>query len=58
MAEAEQRLPAYRRRVGEAFGLQEELDAKTTELAALEADLAANDKAAVDDCVVPEMAAA
>jgi len=58
MAEAEQRLPAYRRRIGEAFGLQEELDAKTTELAALEADLAANDKAAVDDCVVPEMAAA
>jgi len=57
VTEAEQRLPGYRRRVGEAFGLQEELDAKAAELAALEADLAANTVAANDDAV-PEMAAA
>jgi len=55
--EAAQRLPGYRRRVGEAFGLQEELDAKAAELAALEADLAANTVAANDDAV-PKVAAA
>ena len=43
LAEAEQRLPGYRQRVGEAFGFQAELEAKEAELVALEADLAAND---------------
>jgi hypothetical protein len=57
VAEAEQRLPGYRRRVSEAFALQEELDAKAAELAALEADLAANIVAANDDAVA-EVAAA
>ncbi len=45
VAEAEQRLPGYQRRLGEGFGLQEELDSKRAELAALEVDLAANAKA-------------
>lgn len=43
LAEAEQRLPGYERRVGEPFALQAELDTKADELKALEADLAAND---------------
>lgn len=45
MAEAEARLPGYRRRLGEGFDLQDELDQKRCELEALEADLAANDRA-------------
>ena len=49
VAEAEQRLPGYQRRLGEGFGLQEELDAKRAELIALEVDLAANDRAVDDD---------
>ena len=49
VAEAEACLPGYERRIGEAFGLQDELDAKRAELRALEADLAANDRAANDD---------
>jgi hypothetical protein len=58
VAEAEQRLPGYRRRIGEGFDLQEELDAKRAELQALEADLAAHDKvAAADDAVAGEAAA-
>ncbi len=48
VAEAQQRLPGYRRRVGETFALQEELDSKAAELKALEADLAANTVAAND----------
>ena len=43
LAEAQERLPGYERRVGEPFLLQDELDAKADELKALEADLAAND---------------
>jgi len=58
VAEAEQHLPGYARRLGEAFGLQEELDAKRTEMEALEADLAANDKAAANDDAAVEVAAA
>ncbi len=58
MAEAEQRLPGYERRLGEAFELQDELDAKRAELGALEADLAANDRAAANDYDAPEVAAA
>ena len=42
LVEAEQRLPGYRQRIGEAFAFQDELDAKETELAALEANLAAS----------------
>jgi len=57
VSEAEGRLPGYQRRVGEAFDLQEELDAKRAELAALEADLAANDRAGNDDAA-PEGAIA
>ena len=49
VAEAEQRLPGYERRLGEAFDLQEELDAKAAEMEALEADLAANEKFAAND---------
>jgi len=41
LVKAEQRLPGYRQRIGEAFAFQDELDAKETELATLEADLAA-----------------
>ena len=44
-------MEAGHRRVGEAFNLQEELDAKTAELAELEADLAANTVTANDDAV-------
>ncbi|MDQ2801461.1 MAG: lactate dehydrogenase, partial [Pseudomonadota bacterium] len=58
VAEAGQRLPGYARRLGEAFDLQEELDAKAAELAALEADLAANDKVAANDDAASEAAAA
>ena len=43
LSDAEARLPAYERRVGEVFALQDELDAKADELKVLEADLAAND---------------
>ena len=57
VAEAEQHLPGYERRIGEAFGLQEELDAKRAELHALEADLAANECATNDDATA-EVAAA
>jgi len=57
VTEAEQRLPGYRRRVGEAFALQEELDAKTAELAALEADLAINAAAVNNGTVLKEAAA-
>ena len=57
VAEAEAHLPGYERRVGEAFGLQEELDAKRAELHALEADLAANECATNDDATA-EVAAA
>ena len=56
-AEAELRLPSHRRRVGEAFALQEELDDKAAELAALEADLAAN-ISATDDVDMPGTSAA
>jgi len=49
VAEAQQRLPGYERRLGEGFDLQEELDAKRAELQALEADLAANENCAADD---------
>ncbi len=56
--EAEQRLPGYERRLGEAFELQDELDAKRAELDALEADLATNDRAAANDDDAPEVAAA
>ncbi len=58
VAEAEQRLPAYQRRLGEGFALQEELDAKRAELIALEVDLEANAKAAEDDDVPVLQAAA
>ena len=58
VAEAEQRLPGYRRRIGEGFALQEELDAKRAELQALEADLAANDKVAASDDAVAGVTAA
>jgi len=58
VTEAEQRLPSYRRRIGEGFDLQEELDAKRAELQALEADLAANDKVAVADDAMADDAAA
>ncbi|MGI4794155.1 MAG: hypothetical protein ACRYG8_08745 [Janthinobacterium lividum] len=51
MAEVEQRLPNYRRRVGEPFNLQEALDARTAELASLEADPADNTVAANDDAM-------
>ena len=44
ITDAEQRLPGYRQRQGQAFALQDELTAKRDELAELEADLAANDK--------------
>ena len=57
MAEAEQRLPGYKRRLGEGFDLQEELDAKRAELKTLEEDLAANAKATEADDV-PAMSAA
>ncbi len=40
LTEAEQRLPGYRQRVGEAFGFQAELEAKEAELAQLETALA------------------
>ncbi|CAH2605933.1 protein of unknown function (plasmid) [Rhodovastum atsumiense] len=43
LAEAKARLPGYERRLGEPFALTVELEAKTTELKAFEADLAAND---------------
>jgi hypothetical protein len=49
VAEAEAHLPGYQRRLGEGFALQGELDQKRAELEALEADLAANARAAVDD---------
>ena len=49
VVEAEQRLPGYQRRLGEGFGLQEELDSKRAELVALEVDLAANGKADAGD---------
>ncbi len=49
VSEARARLPGYQRRVGEAFDLQAELDAKRDELAALEADLAAKDSTANQD---------
>jgi hypothetical protein len=42
-ADAEARLPGYQARLGEAFAYAAELDDKEAELAALEADLAAND---------------
>ena len=58
VTEAEARLPGYRRRLGEGFDLQEELDAKRVELKALEDDLAANTKAAADDDAVPDVMAA
>lgn len=48
LAEAEARLPAYEKRVGEVFALQDELDAKAEELRDLEADLAANDNRDAD----------
>jgi hypothetical protein len=43
MSDAADRLPAYRRRLDEAFAYEDELDAKRDELAALNASLAAND---------------
>jgi hypothetical protein len=49
VTEAEQRLPAYQRRLGEAFDLQDELDLKTAELKALEVGLAATDKPGNDE---------
>ena len=55
--EAEQRLPGYKRRLGEGFDLQEELDAKRAELKTLEEDLAANAKAKEEDDV-PAMSVA
>ena len=48
LSEAEARLPGYERRVGEAFEMEAELDAKAAELKALEADLAANDNRDAD----------
>ena len=45
LAEAGQRLPAYRRRVGEAFGFEDELREKEDELTALEAALASGEGA-------------
>ncbi len=48
LIEAEARLPGYERRVGESFGLHDELEAKAAELKALEADLAANDNRDAD----------
>lgn len=48
LADAEARLPGYKRRVGEEFALQAELDAKAEELKALEADLAANENREAD----------
>ena len=48
LSEAEARRPGYERRVGETFGLQDELEAKAAELKALEADLAANDNRDAD----------
>ena len=43
MRDAADRLPAYRRRLDEAFAYEDELDTKRDELAALDASLAAND---------------
>ena len=43
VTDAEERLPAYKQRLGEPFSLQDELDCKAAELAALDADLAASD---------------
>ncbi|MDA8249131.1 MAG: lactate dehydrogenase, partial [Rhodospirillales bacterium] len=56
LAEAEQRLPGYRQRIGEAFAFQAELDAKEEDLAALEADLAANAASGSDDEAIAEAA--
>jgi len=56
VAEAEGRLPGYRRRLGEGFGLQEELDAKRAELVALEVDLEANAKAGAEEDEMPAAA--
>jgi len=58
VAEAEGRLPGYQRRLGEGFGLQEELDAKRAELVALEVDLEANAKAGAEEDEVPAVLAA
>jgi len=58
VAEAEGRLPGYQRRLGEGFGLQEELDAKRAELSALEVDLEANAKAGAEEDEVPTALAA
>ena len=49
LAEAEQRLPAYRSRRGEAFTFEEELREKEVELHALEEALASNDRPQVED---------
>ncbi len=58
VAEAEGRLPGYQRRLGEGFGLQEELDAKRAELVALEVDLEANARAGAEEDEVPAVLAA
>ena len=55
---AETRLPGYQRRLGEGFDLQDELDQKRCELETLEADLTANDRAAVANDDGAEVAAA
>ena len=46
LEEAERRLPAYQARLGDAFEFQAELDAKLSEMQALEADLAQSGKEA------------
>ena len=43
LADAQGRLPGYRQRLGQDFAYQDELDAKQTELAALERSLAAGE---------------
>jgi len=58
VAEAEGRLPGYQRRLGEGFGLQEELDAKRAELVALEVDLETNARAGAEEDEVPAVLAA
>ena len=58
LAEAEQRLPAYRQRRGEVFTFEDELREKEDELHALELALASNERAGDDDGSTPDQAAA
>ena len=59
LAEAEQRLPAYRSRRGEVFSFEEDLREKEQELHALEIALASNDRPDdTDDDIASEVKAA